>query len=248
MEQILLYEAAEKFLKRDYLLFVDMLECLRQKKAVVLFADDGGVLLYEKQSRIYMLAATNGEVAENALRLLENEPFSGDRCFIVAHGESAKNAVYARLPVARETKCYQVVYRGQPRFLRGSLDFRSPRAEDLAMIKQVYALESPENIDALNGSGKLFGAYLKETGDFVGFIGSHPEGSMGMLHVFEKYRRKGYAEEIEGFLINRYLQNGEAPYGHVIFGNEASVRLQEKLGFETAKEFVYWLRIDTEKR
>ena len=244
------FEKACAFFQQDKLLFVDMAECVRRGKAVMLHESENGVLLYEKSSRIYMLAANDLEGAGLALTAMTGQKLEGDRCFIVAHGEAAKEAVYARFPVAREQKCYQVAYFGEPRSVGGVLTLSTPTQEEVEAVKRIYELEPPENIEALYRQGKLFSARKasgEEEGSFVGFIGIHPEGSMGMLHVFEQYRRRGYAEEIEKCLINQLIARGESPYGHVMIGNEASLALQEKLGMETAGQFVYWLRIQTTK-
>lgn len=238
------------FFQQDKRLFVDMAECVRHGKAMMLHESENGVLLYEKSSLIYMLAANDLAGAGLALTAMKGQKMEGDRCFIVAHGEAARAAVYAAFPVAREQKCYQVAYFGGPFALRGELTFSAPTRDEVETIKGIYELEPPENIEALYREGKLFSARMAKgegQGAFVGFIGIHPEGSMGMLHVFEEYRRRGYAEEIEKFLINHYISRGEIPYGHVMIGNEASLALQEKLGMETAQEFVYWLRIQTKK-
>ena len=244
------FARASAWLEQDKLLFVDMAECIRHGKAVLLYEGESAVLLYEQSSVIYMLAANDLQGAGTALTALEGQKLTGDRCFIVAHGEAARQAVLDRFPVATEQKCFQVAYLGEPFALSGTLDFSLPTREEIEIIKALYHLEPPENIERLYAQNKLFSARLatgKEKGAFVGFIGIHPEGSMGMLHVFERFRRRGYAEEIEKFLINLYIERGEIPYGHVIYGNQPSLALQEKLGLETATQFVYWLRIQTDK-
>lgn len=245
------FARASAWLEQDKLLFVDMTECIRHGKAVLLYEGQSAVLLYEKSSVIYMLAANDLQGAGTALTALEGQKLTGDRCFIVAHGEAARQAVFDRFPVATEQKCFQVAYYGEPFALSGRLEFSLPTREEIETVKALYHLEPPENIERLYVQEKLFSARLasgEERGSFVGFIGIHPEGSMGMLHVFEGYRRRGYAEEIEKFLINLYLERGEIPYGHVMIGNDASMALQEKLGLKAANEFVYWLRIQTEEK
>lgn len=241
---------ANALFQQDRLLFVDMAECVRHGKAVMLYESENAVLLYEKSSVIYMLAANDLEGACTALTALKTQKLTGDRCFIVAHGEVARRAVLNAFPVTKEQKCYQVAYFGNTVPLNGALTFSAPTREEVETVKEIYHLEPPENIERLYAQGKLFSARLalgEERGAFVGFIGIHPEGSMGMLHVFERFRRRGYAEEIEKFLINLYIERGEIPYGHVIYGNQPSLALQEKLGLETATQFVYWLRIQTDK-
>ena len=64
---------------------------------------------------------------------------------------------------------------------------------------------------------------------------------MGLLYVEEEYRRQGIAESLEAFCINRCLEKGWTPYGHVLTDNTASEKLQDKLRFYKASQSIYWL-------
>ena len=75
----------------------------------------------------------------------------------------------------------------------------------------------------------------------AGFIGTHSEGSMGMLEVLPEFRRKGYGLALEQFLIAWHLSRGWTPFGHVIDGNEPSLRLQQKAGMVCAGLPAIWL-------
>ena len=72
-------------------------------------------------------------------------------------------------------------------------------------------------------------------------IGWHDEGSQGMLHVFPEYRRRGFAEALERQLINFDLSRGYTPFGQLFIWNDASRRLQEKLGMDFADGHICWL-------
>ena len=78
-------------------------------------------------------------------------------------------------------------------------------------------------------------------GRLAGFIGTHSEGSMGMLEVLPEFRRKGYGLALEQFLIAWHLSRGWTPFGHVIDGNEPSLRLQQKAGMVCAGLPAIWL-------
>ena len=65
----------------------------------------------------------------------------------------------------------------------------------------------PKEIETLEErlrSGMMYGAFAD--GKLAGFIGMHAEGSMGILEVFEEFRRQGIAEALERHLINRILE------------------------------------------
>ena len=96
--------------------------------------------------------------------------------------------------------------------------------------------------------GKLpfvLGVELKGTGDLIGDTGiSEVEGSPGETEVGycigQKYRGKGYATEllraISDFAGSRFGTG--VIWGRVVFGNEASVKVLEKNGYQfVRKEF-----------
>lgn len=237
-------EQALRFLENNRHLHADMLDCIRLNKARILYAASDGALIEDETCGIFSLSASTSDDARKAMQALDVAELKQKSGWLVAHGEFARTAVYEVMPVSHETKCIQIVYPKRDVFLGNRLIFRAPNAEQLQMIQRDYDRESPENIRKIAKKGELFCAFSRGNGreDFVGFIGFHPEGSMGLLYIFPKFRRKGYAEETERFLIAKCLETGRTPYGHVVFGNDASMHLQEKLGFEQADAFVYWLR------
>nr|WP_296465260.1 GNAT family N-acetyltransferase [uncultured Acetatifactor sp.] len=85
----------------------------------------------------------------------------------------------------------------------------------------------------------MYGAFLE--GRQVGFVGTHEEGALGMLFVEEPFRGRGIGASLEAYVVNRMLERGQTPYGHVAVGNAASERLQERLGFYKAEKTFWWL-------
>ena len=233
-----------EFLSREPLLYADVSEGLRRGLVQVLFISECA-LLAVNTAGFYLLCSTDLVGACTALQSFSCEEFSGK--LLIAHGNAAREAVLSVLPVERETKCWQGVYLGEELPLKGGLCFLPPDDEAVRMMQAVYRLEAPETIEKMAKSGEILAAYLPdakdERKDFVGFIGSHADGSMGMLHVFDAYRRRGFAEEIESMQVNLWLKKGWLPFGHVIEGNDASYRLQQKLGMSFATEWVTWMKI-----
>ncbi len=238
-----LTELALAFCKKNLLLYIDIAECVKGGGRV-LFASKKGVLAEHTPSGILMLAAEDEKTAELALKELNKAtPVEGGRWLVARAGiarETAKNF----LSISRETTCFQVAYLGTDLLaVKGELCFRLAERKEIEIIKQNYGLEPPENMEKLFLEKKIYCGFNQE-GEFVGFIGSHPEGSMGMLHIFPEYRRKGYAEELETRLANEYIASGRVPYGHVIVDNLPSLALQKKLGLEVADEKICWLRVE----
>lgn len=238
-------ERARRYFSRDFALYVDMSECVSRGAAEIFYAAEDGVFLCERASGIHMLAADSSETARRLLESFSMRFPDPERKFLVAHGDAVRRAAYDCLPVRAETSCYQVVYTGGRRTLAGALRFARPEEAELETIKREYSLESPKNLDRLAAAGNIWCGFACENGEdtFVGFIGKHPEGSMGLLQVFPEYRRRGYGEELESFMINRFLDEGRIPYAHIIDDNRKSMNLQKKLGYDVADEKIYWLAL-----
>lgn len=135
--------------------------------------------------------------------------------------------------------CYQAVYTGGPLPLDDVLTFHAPNEEELDIIDATYDLDDRAGLAKLRDRGMLFAGFAGE--EFVGYVGRHREGSVGLLNVFPQYRRKGYGQRLETFILNRVVAAGERPYCQIFEGNEASLALQAKLGWQLAEKPICWL-------
>lgn len=77
--------------------------------------------------------------------------------------------------------------------------------------------------------------------ELVGFIGEHDESSMGMLEVYPAHRKHGYATQLEGSQVNRFLKAGRTPFCQVAVGNAASEALQCRLGLVQVPGTQCWI-------
>lgn len=104
-----------------------------------------------------------------------------------------------------------------------------------------YTVERMEELMREKG---VFGAIAD--GKLAGFIGRHGDGSMGMLEVFEPFRRRGIAAMLEKFLMTYIMTFGRIPKCDVYTDNEASMALQNKLGLTKGIGYTYWIDEDKE--
>ena len=143
------------------------------------------------------------------------------------------------------SECFQVVYtKKSPLPGPEGIAVRTLGEEYTDLVHSLYPLiEKRERVREILGQGILYGAFLPgEKGEeLAGFIGTHEEGSMGILHVLEKFRHRGIAQQLERFLINRLLEQGKTPYGHIFTDNLASLQLQKKMGFRVCPGKIYWI-------
>ncbi len=100
-------------------------------------------------------------------------------------------------------------------------------------------LETAEAAELMRDKG-VFGAFTRDS-KLAGFIGRHFDGSMGMLKVFDGYRRRGIGEQLERFMICYIMTFPRVPHCDVYADNSASVALQHKLGMSEAPGYTFWI-------
>ena len=136
--------------------------------------------------------------------------------------------------------CKQVVYEGSAPFpVSTELLIRRPDRKDFPKFLESYHYGDEEELREDFEGPDFLGGYLGD--EFVGYIGVHNDGSMGMLHVFPPYRRRGYADALYRTLINNQLKKGRTPFAQIIIDNEKSLRLQKKLGLRISDGLLYWM-------
>lgn len=157
---------------------------------------------------------------------------------ICVHDEGLRDYLVDRCGYGNEEGCFSYSW-WSGKFDVPQCDSRILDISYIDVIEGVYKLAGRDELLSDLSSGMVTGLF--DGNVLLGFIGFHPEGSMGMLHVFEEHRKKGYGELLEKLDINRALDMGIVPYCHVFFSNRASLSLQEKLGLERGGRPVWWL-------
>lgn len=200
-------------------------ECLRRGIGTVICARPGCVALREPGG-MQIVWATDPELARDvACALMRDavtlclEPSLADdlgRWLGLPAKEPVHLAIYRKKAHPRPDAAHPVRTLGEA---------------DLSAVRQ--RMTHPEyQTDAqtleLLRAGDVLGAFAGD--ELVGFVGEQTEGSMGMLEVFEDFRRHGWALALESAKICQVLDRGQTPWCEVWLDNVASVRLQRRLG------------------
>lgn len=227
---------ALEYLKQDKVLHMDMIEDIRRGQAEQIFIRKDGVLLRDSITGVYMVTAQNRDAGERLLS--EAGP---DAQEFTCHQKFLADSIEARFDRHRISVCRQMVYTGkQPFEETADMDIRLLDESFTDQVSAHYHLFSDrEYIRCRLKEGMLYGAFAENV--LAGFIGVHGEGGMGMLEVFEDYRRRGIGLALEKYLINRQLEKGFTPYAQVLTDNAASWALQKKLGLKESRGEIYWI-------
>lgn len=230
-------EAAQAYLERDRLRYLGLVEVLRRDSGEVLYAGKDGVLLYDRGSTAYMLTAETQGAAQAMLALI---PAEAGLC--MAHESWYLPALREKLGLKVGPVCHQVAWLEEtppaPSPLPGEI--MSLDRSWTALVSAHYGHSYADDAYVAQAIGRgMLGAFVG--GELAGFIGTHDEGTVGMLKVLPQYRRRGVAEALHRAMIGRVLALGGIPFGHVEVGNEASMALQKKVGMTVSEHLVYWM-------
>lgn len=220
------------YLEGDILQNAPLLAALQRGTGTLIAGGGEGTLLREA-SGVHMLSAVSRRAAAELL-----EALPACTSLMVCQSELA-DLPAERYALAIGADCRQAVYTGGPLPLDDTLTFRAPDERELDLIDETYDLDDRAGLAALRDRGMLFAGFAGA--DFVGYVGRHREGSVGLLNVFPPYRRRGYGQRLETFILNRVVAAGELPYCQVFTGNKASLALQAKLGWVLAEKPICWL-------
>lgn len=234
-------DRAEAFYANDPILYVDMHESVKRGLGTLLYAAADGVLLFEAEDGCRRGGFATVEAAERVLTAYMPKSRDDFHAFI-AHDEAARITAARLYPeMDGMNPCLQCAYLGKeaPK-VDTAVDIRILEEKDLSLAHAHYQLiDSIEFLAERRNAGALFGAYEGET--LLGFAGWHEDGAVGMLEVLPQYRRRHIGAALDAYCIQRQLDRGWTPYGQIILGNEASVQMQERLGYTLSRGKLYWM-------
>ncbi|MCL2675787.1 MAG: GNAT family N-acetyltransferase [Firmicutes bacterium] len=222
------------FLNANRLLYIPVIEALeRGEGKVIAFDEDGAVV--EMGGWVVSLCLTSDEA------LLKHADLVKKRlCVIYGARDLTKIAQY--FPLARQVPCWQMVYtKKEPPVFKTDAEFKLLDRTWAQFVFDTYCrpTKNLEHITHLLDKNYIYGIFV--CGEIAGFCGRHDEGSMGLLEILPKFRRQGLGRIMEQFIIREVLNEGRTPYGHIVFGNDASMSLQRSIeGVVFLPETVMW--------
>ncbi|NOY23539.1 MAG: GNAT family N-acetyltransferase [Acidobacteria bacterium] len=83
---------------------------------------------------------------------------------------------------------------------------------------------------------------IHESGKLVAWAMTHDDSAIGLLHVLDAYRRRGYAYELTVHLVHELRKQGKIPFVHIEEANLKSMHLAIKSGFRKDRN-VLWFEV-----
>lgn len=231
------YEEQEALIKRlsmNKRHNLHMMESLSRGRGEILVNGAGAVLIYDRGCRVCMLSAADEEQAKQILSAIPDETEA-----VVTSQAFLNGPLCGEFGFRMLSECRQACYTQKNPLPVRHKDIRVLDEAQLPYLTAHYGYEDEDYLMERLRAKALYGAFVE--GRLAGFVGSHSDGSLGILYVEEACRRQGLGASLEAFGINRHLELGYVPYAHVFADNEPSLRLQERLGLYLSKESIWWL-------
>ncbi len=225
-------------MKKGKMHYMDIVESLRRGKGEIVEASEDGILVRDESAGVYMIAVFDASKAAEVAGWI---PRQGQGWQFAVHQECLLEP-FGRLFSIREClPVYQAVYtRKNAAAVPKNIKLEPLGTGYLEEVMSHYRMTDDRMyLEERLQSGNIYGAFMD--GTLAGFAGIHQEGSIGMLEVYEEYRRQGVGGALEAFLINLQLSMGYTPYGMIEEDNEVSLNLQEKLGLCISRDCLYWI-------
>lgn len=229
-------EEVKNTLSKQGALTIDMSDAFVRGKPEILYADSNAVFMIHGCG-VHMLWAADKNSAQTALNCFN---FSPHLC--VVHGEETYH-VYANKFKKENTEgfCKQYCLSNREKFkIPDDYEFKPLTYNDIPFIQTHYHLSNDTSyLHSRIEAGEIWAICI--SGNVAGFIGSHSDGSIGMLEVLPEYRRRGLGTILEQFQMNRHIDKGWTPYGQVFLSNAESLSLQNKIGLDVSSDIIAWL-------
>ncbi len=224
--------AVEEFLKKDYLINLNILGILENVLEVEIFVDDElqptGVLL--RKNYFHYIYSKSDEFIEAV-----SEEFFSKEGFYGFSGveESIARKIRSRHQVNWESLC-RLYYLPE-----GNLDLKliknnteDVRLEDAEIIDSYYTYRNDHSLEAIKADIRhrpSSAIYIDD--EIASWVLVHDDNSMGIMYTKEAYRRRGYGVDVSIDLAGKIIEAGKTPFLQIVRNNSMSPGLAEACGF-----------------
>lgn len=236
-------DQARRFLDTDPVNHAKALESLRRHTGRIVAQSRAGVVVHDGPSDTFLIMTaadparpkTEAPVDDLVARL---HPVAVHQCEVFP--AAAAPLVGRRFHLVADAHYVMAVARSGWR--RGADDVPgvalvpvSPRSPDLELYPQSGRAYARTRADA----GTLWAARLD--GRAVGFIGTHDDGSIGLLQVLPPWRRRGIGAMLLSLMVERVLTHAPLACFQIDVDNAPSIRLHRRVGMLVGTRITAWL-------
>ncbi|MBQ7373502.1 MAG: GNAT family N-acetyltransferase [Clostridia bacterium] len=212
-----------------------LMDYLLSNGCEILYAETDGVLCF--YYGIHAIFGTSENGLKNCLSLIDNAS-----CVVCSSSEEGDATLEKFKNLSKKKACYQILYEksfGTTLPDNTVVEVLKPTEENVDFVTKTYTLGfSKDEIKRLMTRFDFYATYTD--GEISGYIGRHDEGSIGILEIMPKFRRRGLGAYLVDYSIKKLLEKGEIAYCNIETQNKKSLKMHEKMGYYPSDKLVYW--------
>lgn len=229
--------AAISLLSNDFNKNLCLIEVLKHdERAKIIYGEADGVALLNCDN-ILLASLFSESACEKVLNSVSGVKVA------MCTDESTAKLIRDKFEIQSFKSCYQAFWKNSQKIPENPeimIDKMSATDYNIRVVLESYRLPmSISEVKTAISDRTMFACYVD--GVMAGFIGFHSELSMGMLEVFEPFKRKGIGTALLTKDINYCLQNDRLPFCHIVSTNEKSKKMCQKLGMTFYDGLVWWV-------
>lgn len=218
--------------------FTHISECIKRNRFDVLYQSPTCFCLYDNVTECYFIEEINEEDVKVMIDELRASYVLNK---VLTTSDFVRDYLKDKYPYNHYENCYQAVCVKPPKQPKTDLIISPAEGEDIYYIQETYKEMSLEDIQDRFDKECMWVARLQKDGPIVAYCGIHNDGTVGFEYVTDSQRRKGYGSAMMLYATYQALEKSLTPYVHILKHNVSSLRLHNKIGYETSRLSYYWL-------
>jgi hypothetical protein len=198
-----------EYLSRDIMKNCGMLQVIKRGTGKIVAAGNDGVLLFDEISEAYMLSAKDTAEVRNWLQNLPNP-----EVFFLTDG-TFSSFLKKLYNLKHSLECEQLVYiADHPIVYEKRLEIKEPLNEEMSVVRKHYHRLTDSELEKVRSLHNCMSGMTNWTYCWLYRLPSR--GEYGVIGDFAGISAYGLGTELESFMINKCLERGFVPFGHVI--------------------------------
>lgn len=220
----------------------DIINCIKQRAYKIIYDGTDGICIYDQINQLYYADALSNRATEIILK--NTKQLTGD---LVARGAIMKHVCEQYRMLLSKPYQFAVFMETVPQKATPiPYQIHKLTKDAIPYICAHYSykpLANPEYIEERIEAGML-GVFQDHQP--VAFIGTHDNGSIGLLEVEAMHQRKGIGAALTLRMIKEQMKKGLIPYAELFTDNKKSHKMAEKLNLKLSKSLIYWVYLDVD--
>lgn len=231
-------EEALAFLTREPIRHFPVMTILKNAAAATCHRCDGHLFIRIADGTGTFMAHAAQDASAPAVRLV---PLDGTETMFYVQGDAMAAEIASRVPLGHVSDCVQFYLPEDVPVSADETGIIDLKPEDAPYIHSHYTYREVTTVDYLAERITAAPAIgLVVDGVLAGFVMTHEEMTMGVMHVLPAYRKLGLATRLNAAMVRRMRALGLPCIVEIVHDNHASLALAKSAGFQPLQK-AHWM-------